>query len=104
MRQTRPRRESSALECTGQGLAAAEDEAGDVIRLASGTDKFIDALHQELKGLLRIPIGQGANGAEPALVSKFFSRFVERLDNAIGEENQGVARFELQRCGFVRNV
>ncbi len=29
----------------GGGLAAAEDEAGDVVGLTSGTDKIFDGLH-----------------------------------------------------------
>src|SRR2546427_6770840 len=98
-----------AFPCPGKmescaELFAAKNEAGYIIRLARGTDKFVYLLHQELQGLLCIPIRQVANGAEPALVSEFFSRLIESLDHAIGEKNQGVARFELQRCSFINNV
>src|SRR5258708_40218838 len=82
-------------------LLAAEDEASYIVGLPRGAHEFIHALHQELKGLLSIPIRQIANGAEPAGVSKFFSRFIEGFDYAIGEENQSVTRPELKRSSFV---
>ena len=92
MRQSGPRREISVLQCScrarllrgaallslfqrnpDEPLLAAKDEASNIIGLARGAHEFIDALDQELKGLLSIPIRQIANGAEPAGVAKFFS-------------------------------
>src|SRR5258708_10564008 len=88
MRQTEPRREIDVLESCRERLFGAKDEASDVVGLAGGGPQLIDALHQELKGLLRIPIRQIANGAEPTLGAEFFSRLVESADHAIREENE----------------
>src|SRR2546429_2483856 len=50
------------------------------------------------------PIRQTPDGCKPALVSKFFSRRVERLDDSVGKENQRVARPQLQGGSFVSRI
>src|SRR6516165_6934088 len=51
-----------------------------------------------------IPVRQPPDGLKPALVSKFFSRGVERLDDSIGKENQRVTRPQLQGGSLVSRI
>jgi hypothetical protein len=53
IRQLRWKRERSVVCSVNASLFAAEDEAGYVIGLARGADKFVYGLHEELKAFLR---------------------------------------------------
>src|SRR5258708_2221130 len=83
MRQTEPRMEIDVLESCRERLFAATDEASDVVGLAGGGGKFLDALHPKLKGLLRIPIPQTSNSAEAPPGGEVFSPFHLSLQQPI---------------------
>src|SRR3984957_3247750 len=75
-------------------LGAAEDEAGDVVRLARGAGEVFDAFHEQFENLLGVLIREAADDVEPAMVREFFAGRVEGFDDAVGEQNQRVTRFE----------
>jgi hypothetical protein len=103
MRQTRPRLEVVVSETIGFWLSAAEDQARNIVGLPRGAHEFVHFFHQVLERLLSAPMGQVADGSVPAFVSEFFARFIESLDDPIREENQCVARLQLQIRGLIDN-
>src|SRR6202007_1003491 len=82
---------------------AAENEASDVIGLASGAGKVVHALQEELEAFLRRQLGHAADGAEPAVFAEFHVLLVESLDHAVRVEDQSVTRPQIESGSFVRD-
>src|SRR5262249_34968393 len=88
---------------SGQSVAA-EDEAGDVVKLASGTDERIYLLHQELHRLLRVLPLQRFHMRDEADIAEFFAVLVKGVNHAISEKKENVARREINGAYLVLRI
>src|SRR5208283_468372 len=75
-------------------------EAGDVIGLTGGADKLSYLLHEVLQSCLGGKIGKISNDLEPALVGELLAGGVKGFDDAIGKEDEGVSRLQIDGSGY----
>jgi len=72
-----------------------EEQASDVVGLARGADEESYLLHEILHSCLGGKIGKITDEMEPALVGELLASGIEGLDDAIGEQNESIARLQL---------
>ena len=78
------------------GLDASKNKAGDVVRLAGGSDELSHLLHEILHRGLGRKIGQITNEADQARVGELVSGGIEGLDDTIGEKHECVADLQIE--------